>query len=131
MSIYTGRNAVIKMFDDFIKKGFCNQTAYDSTREWVCLQANRQHNNLIDKLNQALWNEGAFKELEALKDRLIEDAQEYLADNAMVGRFHPEAMKLNKQLYPEKFPDVFFPTFEVHPDATQLPKKDNRPWTQL
>ena len=131
MSIFTGRNAVIKMFDVFIKQGFCNQTAYDSTHEWVCLQAKHQHNNLVDKLNQALWNEGAFKELEALKDRLIEDAKEYLADNAMVGRFHPEAMKLNKQLYPEKFPDVFFPTFEVHPDATQLPKKDNRPWTQL
>ena len=131
MSIYTGRNAVIKMFDVFIKQGFCNQTAYDSTHEWVCWQAKHQHNNLIDKLNQALWNEGAFKELEALKDRLIEDAQEYLADNAMVGRFHPEAMKLNKQLYPEKYPDVFFPTFEVHPDATQLQKKDNRPWTQL
>ena len=29
------------------------------------------------------------------------------------------------------FDNVFFPTFEVHPDATQLPKKDNRPWTQL
>jgi hypothetical protein len=121
--IYIGREFVNKIFDWYKQQGFCNQTAYDSVNETVYFQSQHKHNNLVDNINQALWSEGAFKELEALKKRLIEEAQDYLADNAMVGKFHPDAMRLNKQLFPDKYPDFCPPN--VHLDGTRKPKKWN------